>query len=71
MSDPKLPQGSRRCKCPTCREYFNSESAFDAHRRGAYPARRCMAADEMAAAGLLRNSGGYWITRAREGTAYA
>jgi len=61
--------------CPTCGERFRSSRAFDMHRVGEYgrigpnsqylPARRrCLTADEMRAAGMLRNRRGLWITKA-------
>lgn len=66
-----------RNQCPTCLELFNSVTAFDAHRTGAYgrtdpsgtyvaPTRRCLSSDEMRARGMSRNARGFWITRVRE-----
>ncbi|KJK23293.1 hypothetical protein UB46_16475 [Burkholderiaceae bacterium 16] len=53
-------------KCPTCREYFNSTSAFDRHRIGEYGStRRCMTVAEMYAAGMVKNTKGFWLTRGR------
>lgn len=48
-------------------KYFNSTGAFDKHRTGAYGIdRRCMATEEMTAAGMATNAGGYWIATAFE-----
>ena|SRR5437868_5210874 len=53
-------------QCPTCREYFNSTSAFDRHRIGEYGStRRCMTVAEMYAAGMAKNSKGFWLTGVR------
>lgn len=51
-----------RCQCAACLEYFNSTRAFDRHRRGVYPDRRCRTPDEMTAAGMSVNAAGFWIT---------
>ena len=61
-SDPKLPFYTNRCMCPTCGEYFNSETAFDKHRRGKYPNRVCMNERQMRLKGMAKNKAGYWIT---------
>jgi hypothetical protein len=57
-----------RNQCPSCREYFNSTAAFDAHRVGPFgsptgePARRrCLRIDEMIAKGMARNRAGFWV----------
>jgi hypothetical protein len=61
--------------CPTCGERFRSSRSFDMHRTGEYgrigpngqylPAqRRCLTADEMREAGMLRNKRRLWITKA-------
>ncbi|WP_425194991.1 FDXHR family putative zinc-binding protein [Paraburkholderia phymatum] len=63
---PKKLTGDRN-QCRTCREFFNSSSAFDKHRTGPFgtksaPAqRRCLSPDEMRAAGMLKNDAGFWI----------
>lgn len=55
-----------RNQCRTCSAYFNSTSAFDKHRIGEYGGeRRCMTVAEMYAAGMAKNSDGFWLTRAR------
>ncbi|MCC6379949.1 MAG: hypothetical protein IT519_14135 [Burkholderiales bacterium] len=51
-----------RCRCGACGDLFNAVSTFDAHRVGAYDARRCLSTDEMTARGWLRNVAGFWIT---------
>ena len=47
--------------CPTCREPFQSQSLFDAHRVGKYDPdeRRCLTPDEMRAKGW-RHDGRTW-----------
>lgn len=56
---PKLT-GDRN-QCPTCSELFNSTTAFDKHRTGAYEPdeRRCLSVAEMQARGFTRPDG-YW-----------
>lgn len=57
--------GSRN-QCAGCREYFNSNTAFDMHRVGEHGVnRRCMTKDEMTAKGMLVNHAGFWITEQR------
>lgn len=58
--DPKLKPGSRFCKCTVCGEYFTGESAFDAHRVGEYPDRRCLPPLTMRQVGLFTVARGNW-----------
>jgi len=51
-----------RCRCSGCGEYFNSTYMFDKHRRGDYPARRCLTPTEMTAKGYVI-SGGFWVSK--------
>lgn len=62
-------------QCAGCGEMFNSSAAFDKHRTGAFGApmgdgtymmhsRRCMTVAEMTEKGMVKNSGGWWITAA-------
>jgi hypothetical protein len=62
-----------RNQCAGCGEYFNSSAAFEKHRTGAYgsttgdgiylpSSRRCRSIAEMEAAGMAKNSNGWWIT---------
>jgi hypothetical protein len=81
----KLPFASKRCGCRSCGQYFRSVRAFDKHRSGAYPDRRCLTAAEMLEAGLELHRLGYWRllssgnpwaagtppTQQRAGTVYA
>jgi hypothetical protein len=54
--------GSRN-QCTGCKEYFNSNKAFDKHRTGEHGVnRRCRTPDEMTARGMLKNASGFWIT---------
>ena len=58
--------GQSKNQCMSCKEYFNSNSAFEKHRRGQYGVdRRCMTPDEMASKLMEKNAGGYWITEPR------
>jgi len=60
-----LPLTGNRTECPSCRECFNSESAFDRHRVGSYEdsnrPRRYLTVDLMLARGFQTNAKGYWI----------
>ena len=55
------------CRCSTCREYFNSTSAFDRHRTGDYAGRRCLTVDEMHAKGMVISATGWWLGSAWKG----
>jgi hypothetical protein len=71
-ADPKLPIGSGYCRCPKCGEYFLSEAAFSAHRRGDENDRHCLAAEDMNDRGMVlvaRQNGYYRVTKAMEGRA--
>jgi hypothetical protein len=56
------------CMCSTCGEHFNSTSAFDPspcrrfHARTANYGRRCLTPELMLAKGMLKNTGGWWIS---------
>lgn len=54
--NPKLPIGTRYCQCPSCREYFRSDSAFTAHRKGG----ECLTTEQMEDKGMVWD-GDYWI----------
>ncbi len=60
-----LPLTGNRTECPTCRECFNSVSAFDRHRVGTYDnprkPRRCLRVPQMVAKGFKVNAKGFWI----------
>ena len=57
--------GSQRNQCQGCKQYFNSNKAFDKHRTGEYGVnRRCRTPEEMMAKGMLINHAGFWITKA-------
>lgn len=54
-----------RNQCQGCKQYFNSNSAFDMHRVGEHGVnRRCKTAQEMTAQGMAVNHAGFWITEA-------
>jgi hypothetical protein len=50
------------CRCAACHLEFNSTAAFDKHRIGEHPGRRCRTIPEMRAAGMVLSSTGWWIT---------
>ena len=70
MTAPSLGNGT--CQCTACDDLFNSTTAFDGHRVGAFETlisgcqRRCLTPVEMKAKGWLRNAAGFWITGSRE-----
>lgn len=57
--------GSRN-QCQGCKQYFNSNTAFDLHRTGEHGVdRRCRTTEEMTALGMLLNNANFWITEKR------
>ena len=53
----------RRNQCQGCKEYFNSNGAFDMHRTGKHGVdRRCRTPLEMTEKGMFVNNDGFWIT---------
>ncbi len=57
-----------RNQCQSCKQYFNSNKAFDMHRIGEHGVnRRCRTTDEMTALGMLVNHAGFWITEKYDG----
>jgi hypothetical protein len=65
---PERREGSMRalrghhCRCSACHLEFNSTAAFDKHRIGKHPGRRCRTIPEMRRAGMILSSTGWWIT---------
>jgi hypothetical protein len=58
----KLKVGESRNQCQACKQYFNSNTAFDFHRTGEHGVdRRCMTVEEMLGRGMEINQAGYWI----------
>ena len=52
-----------RNQCGGCRQYFNSNTAFDKHRTGEHGVnRRCMTKEEMVDKGMSINPQGFWIS---------
>lgn len=55
------PIGSSKCQCPTCKEWFSGEHAFERHRAGEHATGRyCV---DPASVGLVikhRKLGSYW-----------
>ncbi|WP_424949181.1 hypothetical protein [Comamonas terrigena] len=63
---PKLTLRGDRNQCPTCHLYFNSTTAFEAHRTGTYGVdRRCLTIPEMEAKGMVISKEGFWMTKSR------
>ena len=57
-----------RNQCQSCKEYFNSNTAFDKHRTGDHGhSRRCRTPEEMIALGMSKNNAGFWITEKYDG----
>jgi len=57
-----------RNQCQSCKQYFNSNAAFDKHRTGKHGVdRRCRTTEEMTALGMLVNHAGFWITEKYDG----
>lgn len=57
----KLLKGNRN-QCQGCKEFFNSNGAFDKHRTGKHGVdRRCRTIEEMTDIGMSLNKDGYWI----------
>ena len=61
-NDPMLRQGSDHCRCMECGEYFNSTYAFDLHRVGALPNKRCLSTLELGSGGWGRGPLGHWLS---------
>lgn len=57
----------QRNQCPTCNEYFNSNTAFDKHSSGPFTNRRCISAQEMRDKGMSLNGSGFWISESWQG----
>lgn len=59
---PKKLTGQRN-QCPSCLEYFNSNTGFDGHRTGSHEKqqRRCLSVAEIEAKGMKHNADGFWI----------
>jgi hypothetical protein len=54
-------------QCQGCKQYFNSNTAFEMHRTGRHGIdRRCMTTDEMTAKGMSLNAQSFWITERNE-----
>ena len=54
----------QRNQCQGCKQYFNSNTAFDMHRTGKHGVdRRCQTPEEMKEIGMLVNAAGFWITK--------
>ncbi len=52
-----------RNQCGSCGELFNSTFSFDKHRTGEFGKdRRCKTKEEMIAAGMDKNTAGFWIS---------
>jgi hypothetical protein len=55
----------QRNQCQSCKEYFNSNTAFDMHRTGKHGVdRRCRTKEEMTDKGMCLNNAGFWVSEA-------
>lgn len=59
---PRLPPGTRYCKCPACDRFFGGVSGFDRHRVNSV----CV---DPASVGLELNARGYWVRNGSNSTA--
>lgn len=61
MPDPLLPNGTKRCKCTACGEYFTTPGTFDRHWSSGKRGRGQMTTtcNEPASLGLVKR-GAYW-----------
>jgi hypothetical protein len=65
--EKKVLRGNRN-QCSVCKRYFNSNTAFDAHRTGHHGVdRRCMTEEEMMAVGMILRPDGFWIASEMKG----
>lgn len=63
----KTLRGSRN-QCQGCKEYFNSNTAFDKHRTGKHGVdRRCMTREEMFKAGMVLPEDEFWRSEPMNG----
>ncbi len=57
----KILRGQRN-QCQGCKQYFNSNYAFDKHRTGEHGKnRRCLTTEEMLEKGMALNEAGFWV----------
>jgi hypothetical protein len=57
----------KRNQCQGCKQYFNSNTAFEKHRTGTYGKdRRCMTEEEMKAKGMSLNAQSFWISESND-----
>lgn len=57
----RILRGSRN-QCPGCNHFFNSERAFERHRKNG----ACLTLDEMQARGFSVNADGFIISKVRD-----
>ena len=56
-----------RNQCQGCKQYFNSNYAFDQHRKGEHGIdRRCRTPEEMLDRGMSLNHANFWITETQD-----
>lgn len=59
----------QRNQCQGCKQYFNSNTAFEMHRRGEFGVdRRCLTEEEMLARGMALNAKSFWVSELNERT---
>ena len=60
-----------RNQCQSCKQYFNSNTAFDKHRTGKHGSqRRCLTPEEMLGRGMSLNHANFWITETRDASKF-
>lgn len=65
--EKKVLRGNRN-QCSGCKQYFNSNGAFDKHRTGRHGInRRCRTPEEMREIGMILRPDGFWIASAMKG----
>lgn len=57
----------QRNQCQGCKQYFNSNTAFEMHRVGTHGVdRRCITEEEMLAKGMVLNAQSFWMSKAND-----
>jgi hypothetical protein len=57
----------QRNQCQGCKQYFNSNTAFEKHRTGKHGKdRRCRTEEEMTAKGMSLNAKSFWVSETND-----
>jgi hypothetical protein len=68
LGRPRRTLRGDRNQCAACNEFFNSTTAFEAHRTtDAHGARRCLTVPEMVDRAMAINVDGFWVSKLRDG----